>query len=107
MKNEYEDKYGMKACMHSVIFSGEDPIRLLGEIESKKAGTQERRDEFQERGVYFEVGYADADLDDIEKMSLEQLEQLAGKCEKVIVTFTYSGYFNKYVKYPSWKWVLQ
>nr|DAP67697.1 MAG TPA: excisionase [Caudoviricetes sp.] len=35
MKNEYEDKYGMKACMHSVIFSveelGEDPIRLLGE----------------------------------------------------------------------------
>lgn len=77
------------------------------EIESKKAGTQERRDEFQERGVYFEVGYADADLDDIEKMSLEQLEQLAGKCENVIVTFTYSGYFNKYVKYPSWKWVLQ
>lgn len=35
MQNEYEDKYGMKACMHSVIFSieelGEDPIRLLGE----------------------------------------------------------------------------
>ena len=35
MKNEYEDKYGIKACMHSVIFSieelGEDPIRLLGE----------------------------------------------------------------------------
>lgn len=35
MNNQYEDKYGMKACMHSVIFSveelGEDPIRLLGE----------------------------------------------------------------------------
>lgn len=35
MQNEYQDKYGMKACMHSVIFSveelGEDPIRLLGE----------------------------------------------------------------------------
>lgn len=35
MNNQYEDKYGMKACMHSVIFSveelEEDPIRLLGE----------------------------------------------------------------------------
>ena len=79
----------------------------IWEIEAKKASTQKRRNKFQKRRVYFEVGYADVDLDDIEKMSLEQLEQLAGKCEKVIVIFMYSGYFNKYVKYPSWKWVLQ
>lgn len=35
MNNQYEDKFGMKASMRSVIFSveelGEDPIRLLGE----------------------------------------------------------------------------
>lgn len=34
MNNQYEDKFGMKASMRSVIFSveelGEDPIRLLG-----------------------------------------------------------------------------
>ena len=84
------------------------PQRIIAnaiwEIEGKKAGAQERRDEFQERGVYFEVGYADVDLNDIEKISLEQL---AGKCEKILVTFTYSGYFNKHAKYPSWKWVSQ
>ena len=42
------------------------PQRIIAnaiwEIEGKKAGAQERRDEFQERGVYFEVGYADVDL---------------------------------------------
>lgn len=35
MNNKYEDKFGMKECMRSVIFSveelREDPIRLLGE----------------------------------------------------------------------------
>lgn len=69
----------------------------IWEIEGEKTNAPER-------GVYFEVGYADVDLDDIEKISLEQL---AGKCEEILVTFTYSGYFNKHAKYPSWKWVSQ
>ena len=47
------------------------------EIESKKAGTQERRDEFQERGVYFEVGYADMDLDDIEKNEFRTIRTIS------------------------------
>ena len=72
---------------------------VILEVEGKIANTQAKKDEFQERGVYFEVGYADVDLDDIEKI---KLEQLAGKCNKLLVAFTHSGYFSKY---PAWRWI--
>lgn len=74
----------------------------IWEIEGKTANTQEKKDKFQEQGVYFEVGYADMNAKDIEKMGLDQL---AGKCTKSLAIFIYSGHLNKYTKYPAWKWV--
>lgn len=72
------------------------------EIEVKKAGTQERRDEFYEQGVYFEVGYADITQDEY---LLTNSERFASKCAETLITFTCSGYLGNY--YTVWKWVSQ
>lgn len=75
----------------------------IWEIEGKTANTQEKKDKFQEQGVYFEVGYTDITLDEHARTNLEWI---AGKCTETLITFIHSGY-SKNDNQAVWKWVRQ
>lgn len=84
-----------------------NPQKILAdvilEVEGKIANTQAKKDVFQARGAYFEVGYTDINLDEYTRINPERI---AGKCTETLITFIHSGY-SKNGNYTVWKWASQ
>ena len=94
----------IEGCIKKPVINPQKTLAgVILEVEGKIANTQEKKDIFQARGTYFEVGYTDITLDEHARTNLEWI---AGKCTETLITFIHSGY-SKNDNQAVWKWVRQ